>query len=102
MQHFFLKSDHRFVNNPQYSRLVERFNNGTVTREDIQMNNSRLIDANTGNGGNIHLPKSNTSDIHYLYAVNTSRNSITTIIFKDYINQTHPKEGGNFDLSEVI
>ena len=35
-------------------------------------------------------------------AVNTSRNSITTIIFKDYINQTHPKEGGNFDLSEVI
>ena len=34
-------------------------------------------------------------------AVNTSRNSITTIIFKDYINQTHPKEGGNFDLTEV-
>ena len=82
--------------------MVERFNNGTVTREDIQMNNSRLIDANTGNGGNIHLPKGYTSDMYYACAVNTERNSITTIIFKDYINQTYPKEGGNFDLSEVI
>ena len=98
---FFLKSDHRFVNNPQYSRLVERFNNGTVTREDIQMNNSRLIDANTGNGGNIHLPKGDTSDMYYACAVNTERNSITTSIFKDYIDQTYPKEGGNFDLIEV-
>ena len=93
----FLKSDHRFVDNLQCGKLVERFSNGTVTREDIQMINSRLIDDNKENGDIIHLPKEDTSDIYYTCAVNTERNSITTSIFKDYINITHPKEGGNFD-----
>ena len=45
----FLKSDHRFVDDPQYGRLVERFDNGTVTIEFIQMINSRIIDDNKGN-----------------------------------------------------
>ena len=98
---FFLKSDHRFVDDPQYGKLVERFGNVTVIREDIQMINSQLIDDNKGNGGNIHLPKEDTSDMYYACAVNTERNSITTSIFKDYINIIHPKEGGNFDLTEV-
>ena len=39
--------------------------------------------------------------MYYACAVNTERNSITTSIFKDYINITHPKEEGNFDLTEV-
>ena len=39
--------------------------------------------------------------MYYAYAVNTERNSITTSMFKDYINITYPKEGGNFDLTEV-
>ena len=92
MQYFFLKSGHRFVNDPQYGRLVERFSNGTVTREDIQTINSRLIDDNKEKGDII-----DTSDIYYTCAVNTEKNSITTSIFKDYINIRHPREGGNFD-----
>ena len=62
-QYFFLKSDHRFVDNLQYGRLVERFSNGTVTREDIKMINSRLIDDDKGNGGNIYLLKGDTSNM---------------------------------------
>ena len=65
------------------------------------MINSRLIDDNKGNGGNIHLPKGNTLDMYYVCVVNTEINSITTSIFNDYINQTHPKEGGNLGLTEV-
>ena len=65
------------------------------------MMNSWLIDDNKGNGGNIHLPKGDTSDMYYVCAINTERNSITTSIFKDYINQTHTNEGCNFDLTEV-
>ena len=33
------------------------FSNGKLAREDINMINSRLIDDNERNGGNIYLPK---------------------------------------------
>ena len=59
------------------------------------MINSQLIDGNKRNGGNIHLSKEDTSDMYYSCALITERHSITTSIFKDYINQTHPKERVN-------
>ena len=39
------------------------------------------------------------TDMYYACAVSTERNSITTSIFKDYINIAHPKEGDNFDVT---
>ena len=44
----------------------------TFIEENIkQMINSRLIDTNRGNGGNIHLAKGDTSDMYYACAVKT-------------------------------
>ena len=88
----FLQSDHRFVDDPEYGKLVERFSNGTVTKEDINLINSQLIDDGKGNGGNICLPNINTSDMYYACETNAERNSITTNILKNHINMTHPKD----------
>ena len=74
------------------------FRNGTVAREDIKIINSLLIDDNTGNGGNIHLPKEVNSDMYYTCVVHTERNDINTIILNNYINVTHPNGGSITDL----
>ena len=97
----FLRTDHRFIEDPKYGELVERFCNGTVTKEDIALINSRLINDHKGNEGVIDLPNDVTSDMFYACETNAERNSITTSIFRDYINLTHPKEKSEVDLREV-
>ena len=39
----FLQNDHRFKDDPEYGRLVERFSNGKATKNDIKSINSRLL-----------------------------------------------------------
>ena len=39
----FLIKNHRFSENRAYGKLVERFSNGTVTKEDIDLINTRLL-----------------------------------------------------------
>ena len=43
---------------------MERVSNGTVTKEDIDLINTRLLNDGRGNGGNLELPE-DTSDICY-------------------------------------
>ena len=76
----FLTNDHRFSEDRSYGELVKRFSNGTVTKEDIDLINTRLLNDGCGNGGKIELPK-DTSDICYACGKNDERNSITTSIF---------------------
>ena len=33
----FLQNDHRFVDDPNYGKLVQQFSNGTVTKEDTDL-----------------------------------------------------------------
>ena len=56
-------NDHRFSGDRAYGELVKRFSNGTVTKNDIDMINSRLLNDGCGNGGTLELPKGDTSDI---------------------------------------
>ena len=44
----FLINDHRFSEDRAYGKLVERVSNGTVTKEDIDLINTRLL--NYGHG----------------------------------------------------
>ena len=97
----FLENDHRFVDDPEYGQMVERFSNGTVTKADISLINSRLLNDKNGNGGNIDLPNGNTSDLYYACSTNAERNSITTSLFKNYIQNTHPVNDENVDLTQV-
>ena len=65
------------------------------------MINSRLINDHKGNEGVIDLPNDITYDMYYACEIDAERNSITTSIFRDYINLTHPKEKSEVDLREV-
>ena len=47
------------------------------------------------------MPNDDTSDMYYACETNAERNSITTSIFRDYINLTHPKENSEVGLREV-
>ena len=97
----FLQNDHRFKDDPEYGRLVERFSNGTATKNDIKLVNSRLLNNGKGNGGIHELPKDDTNDICYACAYNAERNSITTSIFSNYVNETHKMNASDLDLSEI-
>ena len=97
----FLRTDHRFIEDPKYGEIVERFCNSMVTKENIALINSHLIHDHNGNEGVIDLPNDVTSDMYYTYETNAERNSITTSIFRDDINLTHPKENSEVDLREV-
>ena len=69
----FLKSDHRFVEDPEYGKLVERFYNSTVTKEDMTLINSCLINDHKGNGGIIDLPNDDTPYMYYACETNTEK-----------------------------
>ena len=62
----FLQNDHRFVDDSEYARLIGRFSDGTVTKEDVYLINSRSIDDNKGNGGTVTLSKEGTSCMYYI------------------------------------
>ena len=85
----FLINDHRFSEDRAYGKLVERVSNGTVTKEDIDLINTRLLNDGCGNGGNLELPE-DTSDICYACGKNDERNSITTSMFRNLVEETHP------------
>ena len=65
------------------------------------MINSLLIDDNEGDRCNVHLPNEDNLDLYYTCAIHTERNAINTSIFGNYINVTHPNDGGNIDLIVV-
>ena len=65
------------------------------------MNNTHLLDGHKEHWGTVALPKEDISDMYYACEWNTERNFITTSIFRDYINVTHPCDKSNIDLIEV-
>ena len=98
---FLLQNGHKFKDDPEYGRLVDRFSNGTVTERYIELINSRLLNDGMGDAGNRTLPKGNTLDIYYAYYSNDERNYITTNIFSEYMNTTHQDDDNNVDLNEI-
>ena len=72
-----------------------------MTKQDISLINSRLLDDNDGNGGKLNLPDGDTSDLYYACSTNAERNSITTSIFNNYISVTHPFDISGVDLMDV-
>ena len=57
---------YRLVDGPEYGQLIGRFSDGTVTKEDVYLINSRSIDDNKGNGGTVTLSKEGTSCMYYI------------------------------------
>ena len=60
----FLINDHPFSDNRAYGDLVKRFSNEPVTKEDINLFFTRLLNYGRRNGGKLEL-LNDTSDIYY-------------------------------------
>ena len=67
---------HRFSEDPQWGKLLRRFRDGTVTREDIIRINSRVVADTT-------RPPDN---IRYATYANKERDSINTALFEKFCN----------------
>ena len=77
-----------FSEDRAYGELVKRFSNGTVTNKNIDLINTSLLNDGCGNGGKLEL-----SEKHQIYITHVERmikKSITTSIFRNLIEETHP------------
>ena len=67
---------------------MKRFSNGIVTNNNIDLINTSLLNNGCGNGGKLEL-----SEKHQIYITHVERmikKSITTCIFRNLIEETHP------------
>ena len=72
-----------------------------MTKQDISLINSHLLDDNDDNGSKFTLPNRDTKDLYYACSTKVERNSITTSIFNNYISVTHPVDTSGVDLIDV-
>ena len=79
----FLKNDHRFKDDPLFGQILKRMRMGNTTLDDIKIINKRWL----GNS-NVHLP--HDGNICYAVPFNRDRNAISTQVFADLVEKTHP------------
>lgn len=75
---FFIKNGHRFEDYPEYGRLVERFNNGTILEWDVELISRFLLNDGGENSKTRNFEKENVVDMYYLCSSNTEINSLAT------------------------
>lgn len=83
-----LENKHRFKDDPDFGDLLNRMWKGEVTQEDRDLINSRVIGCE-----GLALPDAEEmiGDVAYACALNSERNSVNRAIFKDHIENSHPK-----------
>jgi hypothetical protein len=86
-----LKGMHRFKNDRQWGMLLQRFRNGTVTKEDINRINERVVKQGMA------IP----NDIRYATFFNRDRDSINTALFEERCKFLSRRDG-NVDDSLLI
>ena len=72
-----------------------------MTKQDISLINSYLLDDNDDNGSKYTLPNRDTKDLYYACSTKIERNLITISIFNNYISVTHPVDTSGVDLMDV-
>ena len=82
-----LKGMHRFSTDKKYGELLNRMRDGTVTKEDIDMINTRVVRDST------HLPP----DLRYATFTNKDRDSINAALFEMRSKETMTKYGSTDD-----
>lgn len=83
---------HRFKDDEDYGRILQRLCRGEMTQEDVDKINERYV----GNGG-VDLPKEPKGDTCYACALNKQRNAVTAARFRDHLRRTHPRVGEDKD-----
>ena len=77
---------HRFSDDIGYGHILKRLCEGSLTQEDIDVLNSRVLGAN-----GVKLPKSLPGDTCYATPTNKERNSISAGMFDQHVRETHPR-----------
>jgi len=80
----FLKTSHRFKDDPEYGEILERFRMGENTHEDREEINKRVISLTV-------KPPKDDQDLCYACPTNKERNGVNAITFQQHIKATHPK-----------
>ena len=84
----FLNISWRCKDDEAFGEVMRRFRNGTITKDDIALINSRYID-----NPDVKLPPQD--EMQYACAKNSERNAISSNIFLDHLKRTHPKSDDN-------
>ena len=80
-----LQNDHRFEKDPEYGHLLKRLREGKFTKEDVDTINTRWL-----GDPNVQLPQK-SEQLAYACSTNAERNGISTGIFSDHVENTHPR-----------
>ena len=83
---------HRFKDDEEYGRILQRLCQGDITEADVKKLNERFVGAN-----GVDLPKKPQGDTCYACATNKQRNAVTAAIFRDHLKRTHPPAGDDRD-----
>ena len=78
----FLRKSHRFENDPQFGKVMQRFRDGCITADDLVWINERYI-------GNDDVLLPDFDNLRYACSQNTHRNAISNALFKKHLEQTH-------------
>ena len=87
----FLNVSWRFKDDEEYGEIMRRLRNGTITKDDIALINSRHID-----NPDVKLPPQD--EMRCACAKNNDRNAISNNMFLDHLKRTHPKSNGRQSL----
>lgn len=83
---------HRFKDDEEYGRILQRLCRGDMMEADVKKLNERFVGAN-----GVDLPKRPQGDTCYACATNKQRNAVTAAIFRDHLKRTHPPAGDSRD-----
>ena len=81
----FLNNSHRFKDDPEYGRILERMRMGETTLADREEINMRVINPKNG-----IVPPSDEPNISYACGTNKQRNGVIAGHFQQHILSTHP------------
>ena len=84
----FLQNDHRFEDDPTYGQILGRIRKGEQTMDDIHKINTRWL-------GNDDVSLPSDGNICYACPINKDHNAISTQVFSDLIEKTHPSADKN-------
>eukprot|EP00984_Skeletonema_dohrnii_P014491 scaffold6089_cov149-Skeletonema_dohrnii-CCMP3373.AAC.2 len=88
----FLNNSHRFKDDPEYGRILERMRMGEDTLDDREEINKRVINPKKG-----IVPPSDDPNISYACGTNKQRNGVIAGHFQQHILSTHPDVASDED-----
>lgn len=82
-----LRGNWRFLGDPEFGKLMERFHDGQLTNEDFDLLDTRVVNASNG-PSNEDLP----DDMAYACYTNKDRNAINAGLFLEHLRATHSQD----------